>query len=156
MGSKALQRLIGKTTDPRRRSPVREGHVGSRWILAVFRLGDPGMLENRALAASRRDESFVSRTPAAYTCRRSVLPRQEVCDEILDVGGTGGIGPRADGGRLPRGNPDGSPAPWAGGFLCIGDGKPAKPLEAGSHFPTRLRLLPPRVWRSCCSRTPRR
>ena len=26
-------------------------------------------------------------------------------------------------------------APWAGGFLCIGDGKPAKPLEGGDAFP---------------------
>ena len=41
--------------------------------------------------------------------------------------------------RLLRGDPQ---APWAAGFLCIGEGNPARPLEVGTHFSTRLRFLP--------------
>jgi hypothetical protein len=41
--------------------------------------------------------------------------------------------------RLLRGDPD---APWAFGFLCIGEGEPKKPLEIGERLSTRLRFLP--------------
>lgn len=41
--------------------------------------------------------------------------------------------------RLCRGDLQ---APWALGLLCIGEGKPVKPLEVGTYFTTRLRLLP--------------
>ena len=40
---------------------------------------------------------------------------------------------------LVRGDPQ---APWAFGFLCVGDGEPAKPLDVGTLVSTRLRLLP--------------
>ena len=33
-------------------------------------------------------------------------------------------------------------APWAYGFLCIGQGEPAKPLDVGTRISTRLRYLP--------------
>ena len=42
--------------------------------------------------------------------------------------------------KLVRGDPR---APWASGFLFIGDGQPAKPVEVGTLVSTRLRLLPP-------------
>ena len=41
--------------------------------------------------------------------------------------------------KLVRGDPQ---APWAFGFLCIGDGEAAKPLDVGTLVSTRLRLLP--------------
>jgi hypothetical protein len=41
--------------------------------------------------------------------------------------------------KLIRGDPQ---APWAAGFLFIGDGEPAKAPGAGSLVSTRLRLLP--------------
>src|SRR5262245_17265340 len=43
--------------------------------------------------------------------------------------------------RFMRGDPH---APWAQGLLCIGEGEPVEPLEVGTHFSTRLRLLPAR------------
>src|SRR5271157_5515628 len=33
-------------------------------------------------------------------------------------------------------------APWAYGFLCIGQGEAAKPLDVGTRISTRLRYLP--------------
>src|SRR5271165_1221109 len=35
-----------------------------------------------------------------------------------------------------------SEAPWAHGFLCIGQGEAAKPLDVGTRISTRLRYLP--------------
>ena len=41
--------------------------------------------------------------------------------------------------RLLKGDPD---APWASGFLCIGEGGAARPWELGSRLSARLRYLP--------------
>ena len=41
--------------------------------------------------------------------------------------------------RLLKVDPE---APWAYGFLCIGQGEPAKPLDVGTRISTRLRYLP--------------
>ena len=41
--------------------------------------------------------------------------------------------------RLLKGDPD---APWATGFLCIGEGGAARPWELGSRLSARLRYLP--------------
>ncbi len=41
--------------------------------------------------------------------------------------------------RLLRADPE---APWAHGFLCIGQGEAAKPLDVGTRISTRLRHLP--------------
>ncbi len=41
--------------------------------------------------------------------------------------------------RLLKVDPE---APWAHGFLCIGQGEAAKPLDVGTRNSTRLRYLP--------------
>jgi len=41
--------------------------------------------------------------------------------------------------RLLRADPE---APWAFGFLCIGQGEAARPLDVGTRISTRLRYLP--------------
>ncbi len=41
--------------------------------------------------------------------------------------------------RLLKGDPE---APWASGFLCIGQGGAARPLNVGTRISTRLRYLP--------------
>jgi hypothetical protein len=41
--------------------------------------------------------------------------------------------------RLLRADPE---APWAYGFLCIGQGEAARPLDVGTRISTRLRYLP--------------
>src|SRR5271165_5003430 len=41
--------------------------------------------------------------------------------------------------RLLKVDPE---APWAHGFLCIGQGEAAKPLDVGTRISTRLRYLP--------------
>src|SRR5208337_4865072 len=41
--------------------------------------------------------------------------------------------------RLLKVDPE---TPWAHGFLCIGQGEAAKPLDVGTRISTRLRYLP--------------
>jgi hypothetical protein len=41
--------------------------------------------------------------------------------------------------RLLRADPE---APWASGFLCIGQGGAARPADVGTRISTRLRYLP--------------